>query len=706
MTATTAGEQTRIQCRLCEAGCGLVATVTGGKLTRLRPDHDHPVTRGFACSKGLRAVDVHHDPDRVTRPQRRTADGFVDVSWDDATAEIGQRLADLVATHGPRGVGVYLGNPNAFNALGSAIGLYFGAVLGTDRHFSAVTQDCANKYAVAELVYGRMGANPIPDVERTELLLWIGSNPRVSKSSFFSVGDPISALRGVRDRGGRVVFVDPQQLEPDIGETLQIRPDTDPYLLAALVHEAQRRSGFRLGAFEGQAEGLDELAAFVAPYTPEAVAPVVGLPATTIAALARDVVEANGFSIHASTGLNMGRQGALAYWLAHMLLLVTGNLDRPGGNYLAARGFPMPDMPVDRTPGSFEESRWGSFRRSVGMLPSVLLPELIADDAEPLRALVVLAGNPLLTVGGGDELAEALASLDLLVCVDLYRNATGELADYVLPATDQFEREDLNTFVQGMQGTPFLQWSPATVEPAGEQRPEWRILGDVLAAVGLPPLLDPATPDPMSAVFDGSLAPNGLSIDDLRRAGGVVPTPEPGPGGSFDRAGVELPIRVVPEALRPTLERGHALFAELAAEGLDQVKLVTRRTRTTINTWLHNLPGASPEGGNPLWIHPSHSDALGLGEGDLVEIANDYGRIVAPVRHDPRIRPGVVAMTHGYGNAATTGMRHARANPGVNVNALAPHGPGTFDPVSSMAQVTGIAVAIRPTDDRAAPGPR
>ena len=276
----------------------------------------------------------------MRHPQRRTADGFEDVSWDDAIGDVASRLQALIAEHGPRSVGMYLGNPNAFNALGSASGMYLAALLGTDRKFSAVTQDCSNKYATAEMLYGTMSVNPIPDVERTELLLWIGSNPHVSKSSFFSVGDPIKVLRGVRDRGARVVFVDPQEIEPQIGDTLQIRPDSDPYLLAAMLHEIHRTVGFHLGAFEGQVDGLDELVAFIEPYSPAAVADVVGLPADAIVALARDFAAADGASVHASTGLNMGRQGALAYWLVHMLLLTTGNLDRPRRQLPRRPGFP------------------------------------------------------------------------------------------------------------------------------------------------------------------------------------------------------------------------------------------------------------------------------------------------------------------------------------------------------------------------------
>jgi anaerobic selenocysteine-containing dehydrogenase len=673
----------------------MVATVEDRRVVRLRPDHDHPVTKGFACSKGLRVLDLHDDPDRVRRPQCRVGDAFVPVSWDDALSDIAARLQAVIAEHGPRSVGVYLGNPTAFNALASATGMYFAAALGTDRAFSAVTQDCSNKLAIAELIYGSMGANPIPDLDRTDLLLWIGSNPRVTKGSFLSVADPVAVLRQIPQRGGRVVFVDPLVIEPDIGETLQLRPDSDAYLLAAMLHEIHRTVGFRLGALEGRVTGLDEVVSFVAPYSPDAVADIVGLPAEVIRTLAHDFAAAERASIHASTGLNMGRQGALAYWLVQMLVLVTDNLDRPGGNYLAAKGLPMPPSPVDRSAASFEASPWGPYRRAAGMLPCAVLPEMIEAEVEPLRALVVLAGNPVLTMGGGDRLSASLASLDLLVCLDIYRNATGELAHYVLPATDQLEREDLNVFVQGSQPQPFLQWTPAVVAPDGEQRQEWEVFGQILEAMGRPALVATDATDPM-LLFDGALEPGGTSIGALRQAGGVVQLPEAGPGESLDRRGVAV-IDAVPDALRSTLDRGHELFRDLAGAPHDGFRLITRKTRNTVNSWLQNLPSAAPDGEpNPLWMNPDDGARLGLALGSRVAVSNVYGAIEAAVRFDPRLRPGVVAMTHGFGNAATSGMTVAQARPGVNVNVLAPTGPGTFDPVSCMSQVTGIGVDVRP----------
>jgi formate dehydrogenase len=666
----------------------------------LRPDHDHPVTRGFACAKGLLAAEVHRDPARVRIPQRRRERGFVDVGWDEAITDIAARLRAVIAEHGPGGVGIYLGNPNAFNVLAGVGAMIFAGTIGSDRMFSASTQDCANKYAVAELLYGIATANPIPDLEGTQLLLVIGSNPRVSMSSFLSVPQPVQALRSIRDRGGRVVFVNPLAIEANIGETVQLRPDTDAYLLAAMLHEIHRTRGFTLGALGGRVKGVDAVAAFVEQYAPDRVADVVGVPADRIRRLARDFAEAEGASVHVSTGLNMGRQGALAYWLAQMLVLLTGNLDRPGGSYFAARGFAGAPPPRGSGLDSYVHSKWGAYRPAVGMMPGALLADMIEDDDEPLRALFVLAGNPVLSIGGSARLASALGSLDLLVTLDLYRNATGELAHYVLPATDQFERADLNTFVQGIQARPYVQHTEPIATPDGEQRAEWRVLGDVLVSMGHDLPFDLSGPDALAAMMDGALEPHGLSIDGLRRAGGVVVLDEAGPEGSVDRLGISLPIACVPPALEPTLARGHELFGALVRERPAQLKLITRRTPHTLNSAFQNVAALKDRGAgsNPLWMAPDDAERLGLEAGALATMRTEHGEVTAEVRIDERLRTGVVAMTHGFGNQRSSGMPVAQSHPGVNVNLLGPVGPGSFDPVSGMAQLTGIPVEVEPAD--------
>lgn len=686
-------------CRLCEVGCGLVAELDDdGAITRLRPDKDHPVTAGFACNKGLLALEVHRDPARVDRPQSRRTDGsFADATWDDALDDIATRLRAIIEEHGPTSVAMYLGNPTAFNATAGPSAAFFLFQLGSDRIFTAGSQDCSNKFAIGEMLWDSAQVHLVPDLDRTDHVLLLGTNPRVSKGSFLSIPDPVGRLAAVEARGGRVVFVDPRHCEPMVGETVQIKPDSDVYLLAAMLDEIDRTVGFD-AAGAARVRDLDALRAFVARFPAATVAPVVGIDAAAIEAMARDFAEAPAASAHCSTGVNMGRQGALAYWLLQMLVLLTGNFDRPGGNVPATRGTAPAPRSTDVGAEGFVDTPWGSYRPNAGGLPGALLTSMIREGDPPIRALISTAGNPLLSIGGGGQLAEALASLDLLVTVDYYRNATGELADHVLPAADWFEREDLNTFVQGTQLDPYVQWTGPIVEPAGERRTEREIFADLTERMGMDPAFGPDV-DILAMLYDGTLVEHGTSLGGLRASdSGVALLAATEPGTFLDRMTTDGTLDGDPAMLAPARERAAVLFDELLDEPAGQLKLITRRTSHTINTALQNVERLKKGAGadNPLFVSPADADRLGIGDGARVRVSNRYGELEAPARIDDTLRPGVVAMTHGFGNAGTTGQPVAMGHPGVNVNALSPVGPGSFDPVSTMSQLTGIPVEVEP----------
>jgi anaerobic selenocysteine-containing dehydrogenase len=685
-------------CRLCEVMCGLTVTLSDGEISKVRGDAGHPVSQGFACNKGLLSLDVHRDPDRLDHPLRRDGARWEPVSWDDASSGIAARLQAVIDEHGPESVALYIGNPAAFNTTAGPAGAMFLLSLGGTKLFSAATQDCANKFTVSEILFGSPTLHPVADLDRTDHLLLIGTNPRISKSSFLSVPDPITRIRAVADRGGKVTFVNPLRIEPDVGETVQVRPDTDAYLLAAMLQHIDRTIGFDLAEYGDHVDGVDQLRDLLAAFSPERVAPVVGVEPETIEQLATSFATAPSAAVHASTGLNMGRQGSLAYFLVHMLSLVTGNLGRPGGNVAVGRAIPADDAMLPRGRDSLEETPFGAVRRSRGSLPGALLADWIRRDDQPIRALVCIAGNPLLSFGGAAATADGLADLDLLVSIDYYRNATGELADYLLPAADWYERPDLSTFTQGTQLVPHIQYTDAVVAPRAERRTEADIFGLLSAAMGIDPVFPPG-PDGVALANDGVLAAGGLTVADLatRDRGLAV----------LDDA---TPPTVVPDALRtpdgrldcaPVLlveafERARQLLEEDLSAPADQLRLITRRTRNTLNSALANVAKLKDRGAdtNPLYMHPDDAAARGLGAGDRATVTNDVGAIEAPVALDENLRPGVVAMTHGFGYAANPGMAVAHAHPGVNVNVLSPAGPGTFEPLSGMTHLTGIPVDV------------
>jgi len=699
--------QVRTFCRICEPSCGLVAEVRDGALVQLTPDRAHPVTKGFACHKGLAAVDVHRDPDRLGHPLLRDADGTRrEASWDEAMAFTAGRLQRVIDEHGPRAVSAYIGNPTAFNALAT---LHLGALIysiGVSRTFSSGTQDCANKFVASEAVFGTATVHPIPDVEHTDLCLIIGENPRASQGSFYSIPNLLGELRRATARGARIVFVDPRRIEtPErgVGETVQLRPDTDVWFLAGLLHEIDRLGGFDARVLERHGSHVAELRHFLAGYPPERVAPVTGVPLATFHDLAAAWVATPAASVHASTGINMGRQGTLAYWLVHMLSFVTGRLDVEGGN-LKSDGFYANARSGAGVPeNGYVDTEFGRLRR--GALPGTLLADAILDSDEPIRALLVVAGNPLLSIAGEERLRKAFEQLELLVVIDIYPSATAELAHVVLPSTDMYERDDINVVNIGTSAQPFVQYTPAVVAPGGVRRPEWWIAHRILQALGKRSMLDDPEPDPWAKWRHMLQTGSGVDLDELQTGDPVRVLPQPAPGRFFEQQVYTGDGRIdcCPPSFGAAIERCHRLFAETAAEVAGGgLRLIHGRDAWMHNSWFANVPRMKRGGRttNPLSMHPADAAGLGLADGDAVHVTSAHGQLESEVRHDVDLMPGVVSMVHGWGHAASPSLRVAHAQPGANPNALLPSGPGSFEPLSSQAHMTGIPVTVV----RASPG--
>jgi anaerobic selenocysteine-containing dehydrogenase len=690
----------RTFCRVCEPACGLVAEVTDGVLIALQPDREHPVTQGFACHKGLAATQIHHDPDRIDQPMRRTdAGGFEPISWDTAFSEIGEKLRGIIDQHGTDSVASYIGNPTAFNSLaGPAFGAFF-AQLGTRRTFSSGTQDCANKFAGSEAVFGSSTINPIPDIDNTDLLLIFGANPRISHWSFIAIADPMKALKDARKRGAKIVFVNPRQIEsaPGVGEVLQIRPDTDVYLLAALLCEIDAVGGFDDTVVRDHGKHIDELRAFIRRYPAERAAKVTGIAAESIRELAGEIAASKRASFHMSTGVNMGRQGTLAYWLLHMLSFATGNLDRSGGNLLSVGFYPNAKAGRRAYADGFTDSPYGRFRK--GSLPGNLMADYITEVENPVRAMIVVAGNPALSIGGGEKLRSALEDLELLVTVDLYRNATGQLADYVLPSADMYEREDVNITGLGLQHRPYIQFTERVVAPKFERREEWWIFAKLSQAMGLRSVLDQSDTPDLWGRIDHMLRSRGHSLDDVRATEHGLMLPPLAESDFWERH-LQTPDKRVdccPASFSDAIEQLESQFVELEAEGTARLKLITLRDNYMHNSWYQNLEGMKrgTKNRNYLYMNPEDAAERGLDDGAKVRIWNENGDLQIEIHTDPGLMRGVVALTHGWGNARTPGMTVASRTPGVNSNALLPSGPGSFDPLSNQSFMTGVPVEVR-----------
>jgi len=400
-----------------------------------------------------------------------------------------------------------------------------------------------------------------------------------------------------------------------------------------------------------------------------------------------------------STGVNMGRQGTLAYWLLQMLSLVTGNLGRRGGNFYSLGFYERGPAAGRSAPKGSLETSYGPVRRPGGVgisLPGTLLADYISDPQEPIRALFVSSGNPVLSIPGEQRIRQALGQLDLLVCVDIYRNATAEYADYVLPAAGQFEREDINITGLGLQYQPSVQFTPAVVPPAFERKPDWWIYEALCRAMGFQSILDDESAD-VWARIDSMLRSRGRSMAELKSAG-IIALERAKPEDFFERylQTDTHQVQCFPDDFADGLVRMQQIFGELAAETPDQLKLISKRDAYMLNSWYSNLEKLKrpPRDVNYLYMHPDDAQKRQIADGDPVRIFNQFGELVSPVKLSDDLMPGVVAMTHGWGHGKSSGLNVAKQLPGSNPNRLLPAGAGSFEPLSNQAHMTGVNVEV------------
>ncbi len=725
-------------CPLCEAVCGLELTLAGERVEAVRGDHADVASHGFLCPKGVALGQLHHDPDRLTTPLVRRAGRLVPASLDEAFAEIERRLPPLLAAHGRDAVAVYLGNPTAHDHATLLYAPVLVRALGTDHRYSASTVDQMPKQVASALMYGTPMTVAVPDVDRTQHLMVLGANPLVSNGSLLTAPDMPARLRALRRRGGRLVVVDPRRTRTAraADEHVPIRPGTDALLLAAMAQTLFAEGLVALGPLAPHVTGLDAVATAVAPYPPEAVAAACGVPAATVRRLARELAAATSAAVYGRIGTTTTAHGTLASWLVDVLNVLTGNLDRPGGVM-----FPKAAAGAANTAGVPGRGRGvripGTRRTRVRGLPDVLgefpvstLAEEIDTPGEGrLRALVTVAGNPVLSTPHGARLEAALAGLELMVSIDAYLNETTRHADVVLPAPSPLHRGQYDLVFTQFAARNVARWSPPVLP---DDRPDDGELLLRLAAVAAgtgPDELDDqvahraaaaAAADPASPVHGrdpaellAALAPRRGAdrlLDLALRVGPYGDGVGARPGGLTLDALAAAPHGIdlgplcprIPEVLRtpsgtvelapPALVADAARLAELLAADRAGLLLVGRRDLRSNNSWMHNLPLLA-RGPERCTLHVSPPDAgrLGLVTGDLAEVTSRVGSVRAPVEVTQDVSPGVVSLPHGFGHAGSAG-RVAAARPGVNSNLLTDDAP--VDPLSGTAVLNGIPVSV------------
>lgn len=731
-------------CPLCEATCGLTLTIEGTRVTGARGDRDDVFSRGFICPKGASFGAVDGDPDRLRTPLVRRDGELREATWEEAFDAVAAGLRPVVERYGPHALGVVLGNPNVHTMAGALYPPVLLGALGTRSVFTASTVDQMPKHVSSGLLYGDANAIPVPDLDHTDHLLLIGANPLESNGSLCTAPDFPGKLKALKARGGTLTVIDPRRTRTAklADRHIAIRPGTDAMLLAAMTYVLFDEHLVDLGELVPHVEGVEELRAAVRDFTPEAVADACDVDAAETRALARELAAAPTAAVYGRIGSCTVPHGTLASWLVDVLNILTGNLDRPGGAL-------FPQAATDRTPRpagpghGFALGRWHSrvsqHPEAKGELPLSALAEEIdtaTQEGEPIRALVAVAANPVLSAPDGVRLDKALDSLDFMVSVDPYLNETSRHADVVLPPPppSQSPHHDFAFNTLAVRNQVRYNRPAVPLEPG--RMAETEILARlILAATGMhgaePAAVDamvvdqtlgkavrePRSPvygrDPgeVSAELTGDTGPE-RRLDMMLRLGpygdgfGVRPD-----GLSLERLlahphGIDLgPLRSrLPQPLKTKSGKVELLpqpivddlprLRQAMSDRADGLVLIGRRHLRSNNSWMHNVPALT--GGTnrcTLHIHPEDAERLGVTDGAPVRIKGAGGEVTAPVEVTDGVRPGVVSLPHGWGHDRPgTRLSHASVDPGVNVNQLLDG--SLLDPLSGNAVLNGVPIEV------------
>jgi anaerobic selenocysteine-containing dehydrogenase len=739
-------------CPLCEATCGLELTVREGVVVRIRGDRDNAFSKGFICPKGSVLHKLHADPDRLRAPMVRRGETpetatWETVSWDEAFAIVADGLSGVIERHGRSAIGGYFGNPS-IHSLGSVI---YNRVLiqamGSPQIYSASTVDQMPKHVSSGLMFGNPILIAVPDIDRTDHLLILGANPYESNGSLATAPDWPGRIQAIRDRGGKVVVVDPRRTKTaaNADEWHSIRPGSDAFLLCAMLHVLFAEDLIDTGREIAMTSGMREIAEAVEPFAPSVVADRVGIDADTIARMAREFATARTAVAYGRIGTQTVGFGTLAAWAVDALNLVTGNLDSPGGAM-----FSLTPHESGRGKGRGRGFRIGRRHSRVRGYPEVrseypvagLAEEITTPGEGQIRAMITVAGNPVLSTPDTTRLDRAFRELEFMVSVDPYLNETTRHANVILPPPTALERSEYQMAFIGLAVRNFAQWSPAMFE--SECLQEHEILGRLsLILTGPDAGDDPAVLDAM--LLDGALqsaidAPDSpvanRSIDELREIVQANPTRtsidhildvmiRSGSSGDWFGAvpgglsldvfeqhphGIDLgPLTPrLPDALRTesgTIELASELIidelARLAneletAQSTDGLVLIGRRHLQSNNSWMHNVEVlVKGKERCTLQVHPDDAARLSLVDGAPARVSSRVGSLIAPVAVTDEVPIGVVSLPHGWGHdMGGTRSQVASMRPGVNSNVLTD--PELLDPLSGNAVLNGIPVSVAP----------
>jgi anaerobic selenocysteine-containing dehydrogenase len=694
-------------CNLCEAMCGIEIITEGEQILSIKGDKQDDFSRGHICPKATALKDLHEDPDRLRQPMERINDQWHEISWDEALDKTVAYLKAVQKKYGRDAVGTYLGNPMLY-------GRELLHALRTKNKFSATSVDQLPHHLVAHKLFGHQLQIPVPDIDHCEHFLIIGGNPVASNGSIMSVPDVKNRLKAITQKGGQVVVIDPRLTETaEIASQHHfIKPGSDVLLLLAMLNTLFTEQLARPGHLKDIIPEWNQLALDVEPYPAERVAPLVGMDAAAIRQLVRDFCGANTAVCYGRMGVSVQQFGTLSQYLIMLFNILTGRLDSKGGMM-----FTQPAANLLKHTG---KGHFGKTRTRVRDLPgfsgelpvSTLAEEILNEGEGQIRAMVMMAGNPVLSTPNGQQLDKALSGLDFMVSIDFYLNESNRHADIILPPVGPLERSHYDLIFHMLAVRNTAKYNPALFKPKAGAKQDWEILlelayrlrgktdlkSQLIQRAKL--LLGPeAQLDLMlrSGPYGGGLnLLKGISLSKLKQAPHGIDLGELKPVLPRALNTKDKRIHLHRSFFMADLKRVDAYFFNSRRDQADHpFSLIGRRHVRSNNSWLHNsyrlVKGKSR---CTLMLHPDDARALNIQNEQWVEVCSRVGKVELPAEITPSIMPGVVSIPHGFGhNKPGTRWKIAEAHAGVSVNDLCDE--QAIDELSGNAVLNGVPVSLK-----------
>ncbi|MDY6975815.1 MAG: molybdopterin oxidoreductase family protein [Pseudomonadota bacterium] len=719
-------------CTLCEAMCGIEVATKGRQILSIKGDKDNPFSQGYSCPKASALKDLYDDPDRLKRPMKKVRlkggeSGWEEITWDEAFDLVANNLHSIQQAHGNNAVGVYLGNPNAHNMGSILFGPYFYRALKSHNRYSATSVDQLPHHIVSRRLFGHISQIPIPDIDHTQHFMIIGGNPLASNGSIMTVPNVKKRLKAIQKRDGKVVVIDPKRSETaDIScEHHFIRPGSDVLLLLAMLHVLFEKQLHKMDAILPYAEDIKEVENYVKDYSPQKVSEATGISTSHITQLVTDFCDADSAVCYGRMGASVQAFGTLTQYLIMLFNMLTGNLDKRGGMMFTQPAADVLPVSGKGSMGGFT-SRVRGLPAFAGEYPVACLAEEILTPGEgQIKAMVIGAGNPVVTTPNAEQLDKAFSELDFMVAVDFYVTETSRHADVILPPVTALERDHYDIVFHNFAVRNFATYSEAAVEIDEDQLTDWQIYLSLAERLDA---LNGKNTAHYAALWDKQ--PKGV-VDDLLKAGlygGKLRSADDEAFAYSNSAADESPVRglsletlkahphgidlgplqpSLPEALFHEDKKIHLDFDYFMSD-LDRVNkhffdvenleksmvLIGRRHLKTNNSWLHNSP-RMVKGNNrcTLQLHPDDGKAHGIDDGDKVSVKSRVGQLTVEAEITDAIMPGVVSIPHGWGhNKKGIKLSVASQNPGVNTNILTDE--LQVDELSGNAVLNGVPVML------------